>query len=186
MRNIIFENDKLYNSPIMDAIVRLFKKYDTNFKCISPDTDWVFKDLQPIIDILKKLINAIGFNNKYKSIVFVACVTVIYRKCIDIKNITNINVLINTHFRYLDIIRKCMLSVNPNFWQSWFVWGFNNGFYTSCLTVENILFKYQTILNSMNRSCFGYPDIHMVFEMFEMHLGIVEQPRNEMNTEKIH
>lgn len=148
----------------MDAIVRSFKEYDVHLKCTTFDTEWIFDDLQHIVKNFEKLINALGFY-RYKNLVFIACVIIMYRKSIDVKNITDQNVLFDTYLKFLDIIRKCMLSVNPRFWQSWFIWGFNNGFYSSCMVVENILFNGDTILYLMNKSCRGYTDIQMVFEM---------------------
>lgn len=174
IKNIIYKNEPLFKSPIMDVIVRLFREYDVHTKCVTFDTEWIFDDLKHIIKCLKKLIDAMDVC-KHRSINFVVCVVVMYRRCIDLKIIYDKNVLFDAYLKFLDIIRKCMLSINPQFWQSWYKFGFNNGFYSSCLIVENILFKCSIMLHFMSEISNGYPDINMIYEM---HLGILEQSRH--------
>jgi len=158
-KNIVYDNIKIYNTIVLNDLIvqlrkdNLLKVFDKMWH--SPKVQMVKQTLQDLFEILDKIDN--------KNIVFMACLNILFRRVIITEKLS-CNIY-EKFIMFTDIIKKCMMSVNKSFWNTWLPTGWNDYFYYGCLIVDDILYNNEqfTMHDSVNWSVI--PNVETLLNM---------------------
>lgn len=131
-----FKYIMLLDSEVVNKIIELLKKDDL---ISNINKMWHLPAVQKIQYLLKQLLMVLDEIKNGKHIVFMGCLIALFRKVIDTTVLSD-NDLCSNFVIFTDVIKKCMLLLDKNFWTEWLPTGWSSYFYIGCIVVDKMLY----------------------------------------------
>lgn len=130
-KTIVYQHYKIYHIKIIDHLTQLLKENNFHLKIeMMWHTDQTLR-LKQTLDKFIKLLD----NIKYKRIVFIASLNILFRNVVDTRSLSSSEVH-NKFLKFANVIRKCK---NEDFWISLLTTGWDDCFFGDCALVDCIL-----------------------------------------------